>query len=297
MKAFEGVITALITPFSPSGKGLDEKVLRALIERQVEAGVDAVILAGSTGEGQTLTDEERTTLFRIGASYTKSLSILGGAGHSSTEKAIEQARAIEQAGLSGVLLASPAYNRPTQAGLLDYFQSVAASIKLPIMAYNIPPRAAVNILPDTARELWKIPNLVSYKESSGNWDQILQLASETPSSKTLLSGDDPMNLGFWVLGARGTVSVLSNLSPKALVAQWKAWKERDLESARRIQFQVQQITKLLFVESNPIPTKFAVGYALNLAELTPRRPLLPLSAGFHQDLKKAVDALREFGFL
>jgi 4-hydroxy-tetrahydrodipicolinate synthase len=290
---FEGIYTALITPFSDGQKGVDEKTYRKLIERQIAAGVRGIIVAGSTGEGQTLTESEWKELLKIALPYKEQIQILGSCGTSSTLETKERFKYLAEIGVDAALIATPAYNKPPQRGLVEHYRQIASSApQLPIMAYNIPGRTAVNLTPATIQELWKISSIQALKESSGNWDQILEIRKDLPKDKFLLSGDDPLNLPFFSIGAHGSVSVLSNVAPKAVVQCYEAFKKGDLASAQKIQWSIHRLIQLLFTESNPIPVKWAVGHLLQ-KDLPPRLPLVKLDEVYHSSLKAELDQLAE----
>ncbi|MBN8555543.1 MAG: 4-hydroxy-tetrahydrodipicolinate synthase [Deltaproteobacteria bacterium] len=289
---FEGIYTALVTPFGENETGIDEKAYRKLIERQIQAGIKGIVVAGSTGEGQTLTEAEWETALKIAITYKDQIQILGSCGTSNTAETISRFKKLASLGADAALISTPGYNKPPQRGLIEHYQKVAASAALPIMVYNIPGRTAVNLTPATIRELWKISNVASIKESSGNWDQILEIRKDLPENKFLLSGDDPFNLPFFSIGAHGAVSVLSNIAPKALVQMLAAFKKSDLKTAEKIQMQVHKLTQLLFVESNPIPVKWLVGQILK-QNLSPRLPLVKLDETHHSALKREFDRLVE----
>jgi len=297
----EGIYTALVTPFKPAPLnaeaaaevGIDEGLFSQIIERQIEAGVSGIIVGGSTGEGQSLSEHELKQAFKIASPFRGKVQIIGACGSSSTEETISKLKHIEDQGAEAVLVSSPPYNKPPQRGLIEHFQKIAASTRLPLIIYNIPSRTAVNILPITLKELWKIPNAIAIKESSGNWDQIQQIALEIPETKTLLSGDDPFNLPVFSIGGRGAVSVISNLAPRSLVHLWKSWLKKDLEAVRKTNASLQAFMPLLFVESNPIPVKWAMGEILK-AELKPRLPLVSLETSVCERVREGLQKLLEF---
>jgi 4-hydroxy-tetrahydrodipicolinate synthase len=284
----EGIYTALITPFKDSGQGIDESTFRQLIELQIEARVNGIVIAGSTGEGQTLEREEWKEALKIAMNYRNQIQVVGACGSSSTEFTRDRYRELSDLGAHGALISTPAYNKPPQRGLIRHFERVASGASIPIIVYNIPGRTSVNILPSTMTELWKLPQVLALKESSGNLEQGFQFIREAPRGKTVLSGDDSMNLAFFANGAMGSVSVLSNILPKILVGLWKTWSKGDVHSAQRIQQDLMGIISLLFIESNPIPVKWCVGQMLQ-KKLFPRLPLVELDPSYHQKLMSALD--------
>lgn len=288
-----GVYTALITPFLPQG-GLDREALKRLIERQIRAGIRGIVFGGSTGEGQALTIEEIDELISTALPFQERIQIIGACGQSSTAETANRYRRLSQLGVNAVLVSTPAYNKPPQRGLIAHFETVAAAAATPIILYNIPGRTAVNLLPETLQNLWKIPHLVSVKESSGSLEQMQQILRQIPKGKTLLSGDDPLHIPVWALGGQGCVSVLSNLAPEAIQKLWTLWTQGSHLEAGALQIELSRIIQLLFTESNPIPCKFAVG-ALLEKEWSPRLPLVPLDPSLRPALLQEIVRLREKG--
>lgn len=291
---FEGIYTALITPFLDSG-GIDEKVFRLLIERQIEAGTHGLVIAGSTGEGLTMTDSEWSDAIRIATTYRSKIKILGSCGMSGTQQTIEKFKKLADLGVDGALISTPAYNKPPQRALVQHYTQIASAANLPIMVYNIPGRTAVNILPATMKEIWKIKNIVALKESSGNWEQFVTMLADRPENATVLGGEDAMNLAAFLSGADGTVSVLSNIVPKALTKLWALAKKGDLIAAQKLQSDLLPLTQQIFVESNPIPAKWCMAHLLQM-KLKPRMPLVELDMAYSPKLKAALDQARELGF-
>lgn len=298
MVKFEGIYTAIVTPFLSKG-GVDEKLFTQLIERQIEGGTDGLIIAGSTGEGLTMTDAEWAQALSIGLRYKSQIKILGSCGQSGTQQTIHRFSQLGEMGAHGALISTPAYNKPPQRGLLEHYSKIAETSDLPIMVYNIPGRTAVNIQPSTMQDIWKIKSVVALKESSGSWEQFLVMLTDQKKIKASAStfiGEDAMNLAAFLSGAAGTVSVLSNLVPKATSKLWKLAKENKTEEARSLQAELLPLTQYIFSESNPIPAKWALGYLLK-TDLKPRLPLMPLDSSHHEKLKGALDHMRELGFL
>lgn len=293
---FEGIYTALITPFKTDGFGVDEKIFRGLIERQISAGIHGVIVAGSTGEGQTMNHAEWIQAIKIAVDYKSKIQVLASCGLSSTWETTARYREATELGVHAALVSTPAYNKPPQRGLVQHFQTIAKESKLPIMVYNIPGRTSVNILPSTMQEIWKIPQVFGLKESSGNWEQLMQLMKECPKDKALLSGEDAMNLGAFLSGAHGTVSVLSNIVPKASIQLWNLSKAGKIAEAQKLQLDLMPITQAIFIESNPIPAKWCLSQLLQ-TDLAPRSPLVALDSSHHAKLKGELDHLRKLGFL
>jgi len=291
----EGFYTALVSPLKVDGKGIDCDTLKQLIARQIEAGVHGLILGGSTGEGQTLEWAELEELLKVGLSFKGKIQIWGACSFSGTAQTSERYQMISKLGVDGVLISSPAYNKPPQRGLIKHFEEIAKAASTPMMIYNIPGRTAVDIRPDTLAEISRIPQVVAIKESSGKLEQIKEVASKIAAQKVLLCGDDPLSLDVWKMGAKGTVSVLSNLLPKACVNLWKLWSAGNFNDAEALQKQLTKMTDLVFVESNPIPVKYAVGLLLK-KNLKLRLPLVELDTKYHQGIRQELEVMANLGF-
>lgn len=273
----KGIFTALVTPFQDRGFGIDEKIFRGLIERQISAKIDGLVIAGSTGEGPSLKENEWIQAIQIASEYSSHIHIMVSIGSSSTWMTSEKAQLAVSLGAESLLVSSPAYNKPTQLGLLEHFQEVARQVPhTPLMVYNIPGRTGVNITAETMQKIWEIENITALKESSGNWAQFLQMQSRLPEGKSIFSGDDPLNLAFFLHGASGSVSVLSNLLPESLVSLWSKAESQQWQEARKEFFDLLNLTEALFLEPNPIPVKWALGQVLGY-DLSPRAPLSRLS--------------------
>ncbi len=277
---FEGLFTALITPFLEEGT-LDEEGLRQLIRRQIRAGVDGILLLGTTGEAATLSDAEQARIIHIGVEERRGHTLLiVGTGSNSTSVAIEKTRRAQALGADAALVIAPYYNKPTQEGLYLHYQAIASSTDLPLIVYNAPGRTGVNIETATLCRIATLPSVVAIKECSGNFNQASDLLSSLVLP--LLSGDDPLALPLIALGCSGLISVASNLFPEQLVSLVAAARAGQFETARALHQELHPFFRLCFIETNPIPIK----HALNLADLPAgpcRLPLSPLKAE-HQEL-------------
>ena len=287
----------MVTPFRATSFGIDEKAFRQLIERQIEAGIHGIAVAGSTGEGQTMSPAEWEEALKIASGYRSQIHIMASCGASSTWQCIEKMEKLGKLEVHSALISSPPYNKPPQDALVQHYTEISKAVpSVPIMVYNIPGRTAVNILASTMTEIWKIPSVQALKESSGNWNQFLDLKQNLPSEKALFSGDDFSALSFFVHGANGLVSVLSNIAPKACVQIWNLIQKKDFGSAQEVFFDLKKMMDLLFCESNPIPVKWAVGQLIQ-RDLAPRLPLRALSSNFHSTIQSELSALKEKGYL
>jgi 4-hydroxy-tetrahydrodipicolinate synthase len=291
---FEGSYVALVTPFDSEGR-IDEDAYRALIRRQVKGGTTGLVPCGSTGEAATLTHEEFRRVLEIALEESRGdVPVMAGIGTNATWKAIEVAREAESLGADALLVLAPYYNKPTQEGLYAHFRATARETRLPIMLYNIPSRCAVNVAPATIARLAKdCPNVVAVKEASGSLDQVSEIVSSTPSSFSVMSGDDSLALPMMSVGARGVVSVVANAVPRETAALCAAFLKGDLKKARALHLKLYPLIKALFLETNPIPVKAALEI-MGLCRAEPRLPLTPLSASLRPALKKA---LKDFGAL
>jgi 4-hydroxy-tetrahydrodipicolinate synthase len=288
-----GVGTALVTPFTKSGE-LDEKTVRLLGRRQIEAGVHFVSPCGTTGENPTLTLAERIRVVEILAEEADGkVPILAGAGGYDTANIIRLADELRKAGASGLLSVTPYYNRPTQEGLFRHYQAIADSTPLPVVVYNVPGRTGVNIDPATLARLAAIPNIVGVKEASGNIGQMVEICREVPDDFIVLAGDDAVTLPLMAIGGRGVVSVVSNEMPAEMVRMVEAAERGDFAGARSVFRRIQPLMQVNFVESNPIPVKAAMA-AMGLLEEAYRLPMCPPRP---ESKEKILAVLKSLGLL
>ena len=272
---FEGVFTALVTPFRNGA--VDEAALRELVERQVAAGVDGVVPCGSTGESATLSHAEHCRVVEITvAAAGGRVQVLAGTGSNNTRESIELTRHAREAGADGALLISPYYNKPTQEGLVAHFAAIADEADLPMLVYNIPGRTASNMLPTTLARLAEIDQVVGVKEACGDIAQIAEVAALCPPDFALLSGDDALILPVICVGGHGAISTTSNVAPTEILALVRAARAGDLAEARRLHTRLLPLFDALFCETNPIPVKAALA-ALGLIDPEIRLPLTPLT--------------------
>jgi 4-hydroxy-tetrahydrodipicolinate synthase len=273
---FTGCGTALVTPFRQD-LSLDESTLRALVRRQIAAGIDFLVPCGTTGESPTLTRAEHLRVVGITLEEAKGkVPVLAGAGGYNTLEVIELAREIEALGADGILSVTPYYNKPTQEGLYQHYRAIAASTSLPIVLYSVQGRTGVNIEPGTLARLANIDNIVGVKEASGNIGQMATVLNEVPADFIVLSGDDAITIPLASLGGRGVISVASNEIPAEMTAIAQACLRNDFPAARRIQAKFLPLMNINFVESNPIPVKAAMAL-MGLLEPVWRLPMVPPS--------------------
>jgi 4-hydroxy-tetrahydrodipicolinate synthase len=289
---FEGVLTALVTPFRDGG--VDERALEELVEAQVAAGVDGVVPCGSTGEAATLSHAEHRRVVEVVVAAARGrVQVLAGTGSNSTAEAIALTRHAKEAGADGALLISPYYNRPTQDGILAHYAEVARQTSFPLVVYNIPGRTASNVLPETLARLAEIEQVVGVKEASGNLDQMAHVIASVPDSFAVLSGDDALTLPLLAIGGRGVIATTSNVAAAEMVELVRAFRAGDVERARAVHYRLLPLFDALFCETNPIPVKAALALRGQILEEL-RLPLTRLSA---QNRERLQLALKEFGLL
>jgi len=289
---FEGVFTALVTPFRAGA--VDEAALRALIERQIEAGVDGVVPCGSTGEAATLSHAEHRRVVELSVEAVRGrVQVLAGTGSNSTRESIELTRHAREAGADGALLISPYYNKPTQEGIVAHYAAVAREGGLPLVVYNIPGRTASNILPATMVRLAEIDGVAGVKEACGDLAQISRVVAGCPQGFRVLSGDDALILPVIAVGGHGVISTTSNAAPRAVVELVAAARRGDLARARALHLRLLPLFDALFCETNPIPVKAALAL-LGWIDDEIRLPLLPLGAANRERVRAA---LKEQGIL
>ncbi len=286
---FTGCGTALVTPFQRD-LSLDEETLRALIRRQIDAGIDFLVPCGTTGESPTLTRAEHLRVVGIALEEARGkVPVLAGAGGYNTSEVIDLARELERMGVAGILSVTPYYNKPTQEGLYQHYKAIASAIRLSIVVYSVQGRTGVNVEPATLARLAAIENIVGVKEASGNIGQVATILNQVPATFAVLSGDDAVTIPVMALGGRGIVSVVSNQVPGEMTQLAQACLRGDFETARRIQARYLPLMNVNFVESNPIPVKAAMGL-MGLLEPVYRLPMTPPSPANLARIAKVLEA-------
>jgi 4-hydroxy-tetrahydrodipicolinate synthase len=292
-KAFTGVGTALITPFTRSGD-VDEAAVRRLARRQIDAGVHFLVPCGTTGESPTLTDAERLRIVEIVVEEAKGkLPVLAGAGGYDTRELIHLAREMAQRGVSGFLSVTPYYNKPTQEGLYQHYRAFAESTSLPIIVYNVPGRTGVNVEPSTLARLAEVLNIAGVKEASGNVSQMCDIVRAVPSDFIVLSGDDALTLPLMAIGGHGIISVAANEIPAEMAQMVEAAERNDFAAARQIHARILPLMSANFAESNPQPVKYAMA-AMGLVEDVFRLPMVSPKA---ETRERMHVVLKELGLL
>lgn len=283
-----GVFTALVTPFDASGQ-LDERAFESLVKSQLEAGINGLVPAGTTGEASTLNEDERDRIIaatvRIAAGNA---FVMAGTGSNHTERAVEWTRKAELLGADGCLVVTPYYNKPSQEGLRRYFAAIAESTKLPVVLYSVPSRCGVEIEPKTAAELCEnFANIIGIKEAGSSVERVTEIRKACGKDFIIYCGDDALTLPFLATGAGGVISVVSNLAPVLLIDLIAAWREGETRKACEIHDRIYALAKALFVESNPVPIKTALALRGQIHDFV-RSPLAPLSSASLQFLKDAL---------
>jgi len=287
---FTGTGTALVTPFRRDGS-LDEPALRALVKRQIDAGIDFLVPCGTTGESPTLTHGEHLRVVEIAVELAKGrVPVLAGAGGYNTAEVIALARELAEIGADGILSVTPYYNKPTQEGLFQHYRAIAGAITLPIVVYSVQGRTGVNVEPATVRRLSAIENIVAVKEASGNISQMAAILNIVPDDFIVLSGDDAITLPLIALGGRGVISVVSNEIPSEMTRLTRLALDGDFAAAREIHRRFHPLMEVNFVESNPIPVKAAMAQ-MGLLEPVWRLPLVAPKAESEARIRTVLESL------
>src|SRR5262245_27068961 len=288
-----GVGTALVTPFTKSGD-LDEKAVRRLGRRQIDAGIHFLVPCGTTGENPTLTLAERIRIVEILVDEAHGqVPVLAGAGGYNTKEVIHLAGEMEKAGAAGFLSVAPYYNKPTQEGLFQHFRAIAESTDLPVVVYNVPGRTGTNIEPATLFLLADVENIVGVKEASGNISQMCEICHAVPADFIVLSGDDVVTLPLMAVGGRGVISVSSNEVPGDMVEMVEHAERGDFAPARAVHNRILPLMQVNFVESNPVPVKAAMA-AMGLLEEAYRLPMCPPKPESREKISRVLKDLDLF---
>jgi len=291
---FTGTGTALVTPFRRDGS-LDESTLRALVKRQIAAGINFLVPCGTTGESPTLTHQEHLRVVEIAVELAKGkVPVLAGAGGYNTHEVITLARELADLGANGILSVTPYYNKPTQDGLYQHFRAIAEAVSLPIILYSVQGRTGVNIEPATVARLSQIENIIGIKEASGNISQMATILNSVPEDFLVFSGDDAITLPLLALGGRGVISVASNEIPAEMARLTRLALAGDFDGARQIHRHFLPLMEINFVESNPIPVKAALA-EMGLLEAVWRLPLVPPKPENRARIRAVLETLNLLG--
>jgi 4-hydroxy-tetrahydrodipicolinate synthase len=284
----------LVTPFRRDFS-LDEAAMHRLVRRQIEAGINFLVPCGTTGENPTLTREEHLRVVEITLEEAKGrVPVMAGAGGYNTAEVIALAKKLESMGVDGILSVTPYYNKPTQEGVYQHFQAIAAAISIPVMLYSIQGRTNVNIEPSTLERLAQIKNIVGVKEASGNINQMAAILSHLPERFLVLSGDDAIALPLIALGGHGLISVVSNEIPAEMTQLVRFCLENNFEAARKLQRKYMPLIEANFIETNPLPAKAAMA-AMGLLEPVWRLPLCAPKPESQEQIRGVLECLGLLG--
>ncbi len=290
MIKIEGCGTALVTPFAEDGS-VDLESYRRFVDWQIVSGIDFLVPCGTTGESVTLDEDEYRAVIRACVEETRGrVPVVAGAGTNNTAHAVHLSRIAEKAGADAVLSVTPYYNKPTQEGLVLHFRKIAEAISIPVVLYNVPGRTGCNILADTAIRLAQIPGIIAVKEASGNLGQIMDIIAGRPAGFSVLSGDDAVAFAIVALGGQGLISVASNIIPAEMSRLIALVRAGALQEAREIQYRYLSLMNLNFVESNPIPVKYAVSRLGRIKEVY-RLPMCPMADANKKKMDRELEKL------
>ena len=292
MSIFTGAGVAIVTPMKADG-AINYDKLKELIDFQINNSTDAIVICGTTGESATMTEQEHIEAIRFTADYVnKRVPVIAGTGSNCTQTAIELSREAQSAGVDAVLVVTPYYNKPTQKGLIQHYTDIARSIDLPIIMYNVPSRTGCNIQPETAVRLAKeVDNIVAIKAATGNLAQESKTMMLAEGALDMYSGEDGLIVPLMSIGAKGVISVLSNVAPKQTHDICAKFFAGDIEGARKAQFDALELVDALFCEVNPIPVKTA----LNLIGMGAGPLRMPLCEMEEANLNRLKTALKNYG--
>ncbi len=283
-----GSIVALVTPMHADGS-VDWAGLERLLDLHLEAGTSAIGAVGTTGESATLSVEEHCEVIRHCVNYLRGrLPVVAGTGSNSTWEAIDLTRAAAEAGADACLLVTPYYNRPTQRGLYEHFRAIAAAVDVPQILYNVPGRTCVDMSNDTVARLAEVDNITGIKDATGDVARGLELISRCGDRLAIYSGDDPTAMELMLGGGHGNISVTANVAPARMAELCRLAMAGERQAAAAVNDSLGPLNRALFVEANPIPVKWALGY-LGLIEEGIRLPLTPLDESFHAQLIAALE--------
>jgi 4-hydroxy-tetrahydrodipicolinate synthase len=284
---FSGSLVAIVTPMRPDG-AVDYGAWERLIELHLASGTSGIVVGGTTGESATLSDSELFELSkRAIAQARKRIQIIAGAGSSSTAATVERARRLSELPIDGLLVVTPAYNRPTQEGLYQHFSAVASATRLPVILYNVPARTAVDMAPATVQRLAQLPGIVAVKEAVPDLERVRELVACCHRDFQILSGDDATARRSILTGAKGVISVTANVAPRAMSDMVAAALKGDAAEAERLDQPIAALHRDLFLEANPIPTKWALA-RMGLIQSGIRLPLTELSAQYQPAVAAAL---------
>lgn len=286
---FKGSMVALVTPMHEDGS-IDEKALAALIEWHIESKTDGIVAVGTTGESATLDPDEQYALISLVVKKVAGrIPVIAGTGSNSTKMTLKLTEQAKEAGADAALIVTPYYNKPTQRGLYQHYKFIAENTGIPIIIYNVPGRTACDILPDTIESLSKIKNIIGIKEATGKLERAQAIRERCDASFNIYSGDDATALELMLHGAQGVISVTANVVPDKMQAMCQAALSGNKILAEKINAELMLLHQRLFLESNPIPAKWAL-HTMGKIQSGIRMPLLPLDSKYHHEVKEALQS-------
>jgi len=286
MTLFQGVGVALVTPFK--NNDVDYATIGRLIDFHIEGGTSAIIACGTTGESATLSDEEKLAIFDYCVKYSQGrIPIIAGTGTNNTAQSIELSRRAEGLGVDGLLLVTPYYNKPSQAGLIAHYQAIADAVNIPIILYNVPSRTSVNLLPPAVKTLSQHRNIQAIKEACGDMTQIRELASLVPKDFIIYSGNDDQVFDVLEVGGQGVISVTSNVAPRLVATPIKMYFNGQVQEAKVEFARLEPLHKAMFIDTNPVPVKTILPW-LGLSAGSVRLPLVMMQKTQEEQLRVIV---------
>ena len=284
---FGGSMVAVVTPMTADGE-IDFHAWERLLQFHAQEGTDALVVGGTTGESPTITTGELGELVRRALGVLRGrMPIIVGAGTNSTARTAERARELSSAGVDGLLVVTPYYNKPTQEGLYQHFRAVAEAASVPVIAYNVPARTGIDLLPETVMRLARIPGMAGLKEATGDVERGRKLVAGCPSTFEILSGDDATAHELVAVGARGVISVTANVAPRLMHELCAAAAKGEAARVAALDGRLRELHRVLFVESSPIPTKWALA-EMGLIGPGIRLPLTPLASRYHEEVRAVL---------
>jgi len=284
-----GAYTAIVTPFDENG-AIDEDGLKQNIKFQIKEGIDGIIPVGTTGESPTVTEKEHEHIIDLSVEAAKGkIKVIAGTGSNSTAEAIHYTKYAKDAGADAALLVSPYYNKPTPEGMYQHFKAVAEAVNIPQILYNVPGRTAKNLDAETTLRLSKVKNIVGIKEASCDLEQIMKILKNAPREFTVLSGEDSWTFAMMCLGAKGVISVASNVAPRAYSDMVHAYLKGDVERAKQLHYKYYDLSKVIFCETSPGPIKAA----MEMMKMPAGKPRLPLVEPTEESKAKVRKVLAE----
>lgn len=286
---FQGSIVAIVTPMHEDGS-IDKRALHDLVEWHIAEKTDGIVITGTTGESATLTHKEQLELISLAVKQVKKrIPVIAGTGSNSTEHTIQLTQEAEKAGADACLIVTPYYNKPTQNGLYAHYKAIAESTSIPIILYNVPGRTGCDLLPETIERLAALPSIMGIKEATGSLERSIDILKRCPKDFAIYSGDDATALDLMLHGAKGVISVTANIAPRKMHDLCEAALNGNKVLAEKLNTQLMPLHQNLFLESNPIPTKWAL-HEMGMISSGIRLPLLPLDPKYRHELQEAMRA-------